>query len=247
MKNCLYCGRALPDNSTYCNYCGATQKSSPVKQQKKSSSSWLIIIVILVIICGVILVPVIAPDWANEKPEDLLLLGGGFFVIGVIAWLLEWSGKVRFVGRGSCCLFFPLIGLIVFLYGLFSFFTRSSGEFHFTYTTPVFTATYRPRPFSPPLPTYRSVSDDCTVWSAVTIEDKGKYLCVYGTVYEFYSLDEEATHIRFTSTPNTFFLTDKYYTYPDLRVGLCVKAYDTVRVFSGIPYMSISQLSTCSP
>ena len=128
MKSCLYCGKALPDNSAYCNYCGAAQKSSPIKEPKKSSSSWWIIIVILLVIGGVILVPIIAPDLANEKPGNLLLYGGSFFVIGVIAWLLEWSGKVRLVGRASCCLVFPIIGLFIFLFGLYSFFVRPSSS-----------------------------------------------------------------------------------------------------------------------
>ena len=142
MKYCLYCGKALSDDYVFCNYCGAkqssthrsnTQMSSPVRNSpisspeikpQKTSSKWLIIIVILIIIGGVILVPIIAPDLAKEKPGDLLLYGGSFFIIGVIAWLLEWSGKVRLIGRASCCMFFPLIGLFVFLYGLFSFFTH---------------------------------------------------------------------------------------------------------------------------
>ena len=96
------------------------QESLPKKEHQKSSPAWWIIIAVLFVIGGVILVPIIAPDLANERPGTLLLYGGSFFVIGVIAWLLEWSGKVRFVGRGYCCLFFPLIGLFVF-YSLIHF------------------------------------------------------------------------------------------------------------------------------
>jgi hypothetical protein len=128
MNKCLYCGNALPDNSAYCNYCGATQKSSHIKEPQKSPSSCWIIIAILLVIGGVILVPIIAPDLANEKPGDLLLYGGSLIVIGIIAWLLEWSGKIRLVGSASCCLVFPIIGLFIFLFGLYSFFVRPSSS-----------------------------------------------------------------------------------------------------------------------
>ena len=94
MKNCLYCGKALPDNSAYCNYCGAAQKSSPIKEPKKSSSSWWIIITILLVIGGVILVPIIAPDLANEKPGDFSYMGVVSLLLALLFGYL--NGQVKF-------------------------------------------------------------------------------------------------------------------------------------------------------
>jgi hypothetical protein len=124
MKACSNCGRSLSYASRICKYCGAHQKISPAEKAQKSTTIWWITLAVIVSIFGVILVPIIAPDLRNDKPGNILTLGGFIFTIGCIAWLIWWFGRVRFLGKAECCLYFPFIGLLVMIYGLISLLFR---------------------------------------------------------------------------------------------------------------------------
>ena len=117
MTKCSYCKRELTENSIYCSYCGKSQIPSPV--HKSSGSIWWTVIVIAVIIIGVALVPILDPDLARQKPGDVIGLGIGFIVIGLIFWFLEFTGKVHVRGRASCLLSFPFMGFFILLFGLY--------------------------------------------------------------------------------------------------------------------------------
>lgn len=86
---------------------------------------------------------------------------------------------------------------------------------------------------------------DCFKWSQITSSMVGRKVCVYGTVASIYQTSVSSTRIKFTSHPNSFFLDDVGYIYPDLKLGSCAYTEDIVRQYDGIPYMSISVLYHC--
>jgi len=130
------------------------------------------------------------------------------------------------------------------------------GFFFFSLFSPVFAqSSYAPSPtvvVSVPtrIPTKGKTptpsAPPCIRWDKVTASMEGRKVCVYGAVYNIYNTNETATRIEFTSQPNTFFLYDANYIYPDLRQGDCVAAEEVVQLYDNkIPYMSVSGLYVC--
>lgn len=105
-------------------------------------------------------------------------------------------------------------------------------------TIPTRTPIVRKTPTSP--------ASNCIRWSQVTRNHVGRKICVYGKSYAIYYTDEASTRINFTSEPNTFFLYDPNYIYPDLKEGDCVVAEEYIQLFdNNIPYMAVSDLYFC--
>jgi hypothetical protein len=91
-----------------------------------------------------------------------------------------------------------------------------------------------------------SPKSGCVNWSEVTSSQINQVLCVFGTVYEISYTNQIATRIDFTSKPNSFFIYDSNYVYPDLKKGDCVLVEERLQLFNNqIPYMSISDLYKC--
>ena len=178
-----------------------------------------------------------------------------FIVLGLIILafynFMESKARVRFVGRAGCV---PWAMIAVGIYYFFaSIFTGIGSLFAPPTPTPWFSVD----PKSVVLPTKevptRSViktkepqESSCLRWEQVTLSQAGQEICVYGIVYALYPTNETATRIKFTSTKNTFFLSDGYGYYPDLRTGECVYAIETLLVYNNqIPYMDIDKLYEC--
>lgn len=116
MKKCIRCGKEIDDDALFCSSCGLSQQPI-IKSQSKFPISWVLIVLVLLVV-AIVLVPVLFPSINEQSPGEIILMGLSLFIFGLLAWFVSLKGYVKFVGRGECCLFFPVIGLIVFLYGL---------------------------------------------------------------------------------------------------------------------------------
>jgi hypothetical protein len=83
----------------------------------------------------------------------------------------------------------------------------------------------------------------CYRWDEITIQMAGQTVCVYGVAYSH----QGQSRIDFSPAPNTFFLIDTVYYYPNLESGTCVVAEQKVEVFDhSIPFMTINgELYNC--
>jgi hypothetical protein len=149
---------------------------------------------------------------------------------------------------------FPIISLIMIISGIFAMIFIQNGNY--STTAPLPTTVQRPintqQPTATEWPTPLAIirvtatqGFTCYQWSEITPSMAGRKVCVYGTVANIYNTTVSSTRIKFTSKPNSFFLDDVEYIFPDLRVGDCAYAEDYVRLYNNIPYMSISDLYHC--
>jgi len=129
---CPFCGNEIPVGVQYCASCERQLENKPQLPEKYridpgekkegSSDIWPkikgISIIVVIIVIGLILLPFLFPDISSDPPGEILFTGAAFVVVGVIAWILALTGKVEFTGRGGCCYFLPVIGFIMFIYGL---------------------------------------------------------------------------------------------------------------------------------
>ena len=136
--NCPFCAEKIDYDATVCKYCDRKIKALPTTRSMSNTESpgpnqldkprsidgkiKLALILVGVIALGLIFIPLIFPDIDSGPPGEILLLGLGFFVVGLISWALVWFGNIEFTGRGGCCYFFPLLGIIIMIYGLIKLF-----------------------------------------------------------------------------------------------------------------------------
>jgi len=121
--------------------------------------------------------------------------------------------------------------------------------------TPLTTFTFVPLPTSTriaqptrtaqPANTPTEKTPSCYRWDQITKSMAGRVVCVYGIAYSH----QGQSRIDFSPKPNTFFLIDTVYYYPELESGTCVVAEEMVQVYDGkIPYMTINgDLYNCEP
>ena len=101
-------------------------------------------------------------------------------------------------------------------------------------SVPLPTSTLIPAPTTGPTQTPEPPS--CYKWDQITVSMAGDFVCVYGTAYSHVG----QSRIEFSSQPNTFFVIDPVYYYPDLSVGSCVVVKGVIEVFDGrIPFITI--------
>lgn len=119
---------------------------------------------------------------------------------------------------------------------------KSSASKPITYPTkanvaPIVTRT----PSSPPaiFPTATDPTSYCIDWTNVTIKDKGKYLCVRGTVSDSYMGDKSRFYIRFSGGKDTFRMIMLKGWYIPLEIGECVYQAGEIKVYGKMPYMEI--------
>lgn len=99
---------------------------------------------------------------------------------------------------------------------------------------PLPTDTARPTPL--PGPTDTPEPPSCYKWDQVTRSMAGDFVCVYGTAYSHVG----QSRIDFSPKPNTFFVIDPVYYYPELSAGSCVVVKGVIEVFSGgIPFITV--------
>lgn len=173
----------------------------------------------------------------------LLVLVVWFLLLGTRGHVIFWSTfRISYADfHGGYKILWILFGLGSFLLFLGSF-TSSS---QLNYSLPPTTA---------PLPTHIPTkiktptvqASNCLHWSQITPSMAGRKICVYGSVDSIYSTNETSTRIKFTSQPNTFFLYDVNFVYPDLNEGDCVSAEEILQLYDNkIPYMAVSALYKC--
>lgn len=126
---CSHCHKLIRKNATVCRYCGsATRTKQPSDEPSQSLFSKIrtygarVILPIAIVAVGLFFIPLMFPDISSTLPGEILLLGVSFLVVGLIAWALVWFGNIEFTGRGGCCYFFPLIGILIVIYGLIKLF-----------------------------------------------------------------------------------------------------------------------------
>jgi hypothetical protein len=90
-----------------------------------------------------------------------------------------------------------------------------------------------------------SSASNCIKWTQITPGMIGYKICVYGNVYAIYDTDKTATRLKFSPEPNTFFMYDVNFVYPDLKAGDCVLANEVLQLYGDIPYISVSSLYKC--
>lgn len=138
--------------------------------------------------------------------------------------------------------------------------TPGSSSFKTGFSTEIITPTFTLEPSSTPTirptPTTRRSSPskskfflgapaNCVSWSEISTKDKNQFVCVYGTVKNFYWDQEGNNHITFSSSVNAVrFICHECY-FPELKVGDCVFASGSVLVTDGVPYIVIDELYRC--
>ncbi len=94
---------------------------------------------------------------------------------------------------------------------------------------------------------YKSPTPDnrCILWSKVTASDKGKKLCVYGTVKKAY-WGEDIFYMTFGDDLYDFrMLVLNGYYYKDIQ-GKCVSVEGVVKTYQDLPYIEVTNnLMTC--
>lgn len=155
-----------------------------------------------------------------------------------IFWLLSTIVGFLLIGYFSCSIF-----SILFIP------TTSSQSSSESPVAPINTA-IPPKPIPSRTPTEINSPivpvSNCIHWSNVDSYPVGQRLCVYGIIDEISSSNQVSTRIDFTAEPNTFFIYDANYVYPDLKEGDCVVADERLQLFDNrIPFMSVSDLYVC--
>lgn len=150
-------------------------------------------------------------------------------------------------------------GYLAIGYFLFSIFSpaaaqgsKPSSASYSPTRTPIPTKTSRSIDYSTSTPQSTPVVSmaniHCIHWSEVEKSMLGEEICVYGRAYDIYSTGQASTRIKFSSKPNTFFIYNANYIYPDLEEGDCVVAEEVLQLFQNkIPFMEINELYHCEP
>lgn len=244
-------------------------RSNPYNKSGSHITSWLLLAFIIVMIGSTFLVPVFFPDISKEAPLSIIGYGAIFVIIGVISWILALAGVVQFKRRGQCCLFMPFIGLPIILYGAYAL---VSPLFSLTMVTPRITSTNASRPAIASLPGIANTNTPdgyilsltatayhqhplgtqtpptesgvvgCLNWWEVTYADKGKSLCVTGTVINAYpdGEDEGIYYLMFSKDANAFrFIVLDFYYYKNI-INHCVYATGIVKVYGQMPYIELN-------
>ncbi len=82
---------------------------------------------------------------------------------------------------------------------------------------------------------------ECFHWSEVVASMKGQDICVFGVVNSFYPTNETSTRINFSDEPNTFFVFDVKYIYPDVEPGWCILINGKVELSQNTPFIKITE------
>lgn len=104
----------------------------------------------------------------------------------------------------------------------------------------------RPNPTQPkktptPNTSIRLAFPECFHWSEITPAMQGEQVCVFGIITSFYPTTETSMRINFTEKPNSFFVYDLKFIYPDLEPGWCILIEGKVELTKNIPFISITQ------
>jgi hypothetical protein len=87
--------------------------------------------------------------------------------------------------------------------------------------------------------------NNCIEWSEITASDKGRTLCVYGTVIDAY-FGGDIYYLMFSKDPNAFrFIVLNDYYFKDVK-GNCAMATGVVKTYNKMPYIEVpDKLSHC--
>lgn len=89
------------------------------------------------------------------------------------------------------------------------------------------------------------VSNGCVRWSKVTIEDRGKKMCVYGMVLNAYD-STRMFYITFGLNDDDFRFVDYDFYYENI-IGNCAKATGIVKTYLNMPYIELNgELYRCN-
>jgi|YelNatPaOPRAMG01_1025707.scaffolds.fasta_scaffold75292_1 hypothetical protein len=206
-----------------------------------------------------------APGSPAPIPRDHYVMAVVSLILGILslgAWLLPICGLpmaatglvLGIVGRESSRRGMATTGLVMSVISLILGIGSAAIGAYLGTTGQLFGAF--PPPTSTPLPTHvptkiktpTAQASNCIHWSQISTSMEGRKICIYGKVESIYKTNETSTRIKFTSQPNSFFLYNVNFIYPDLKVGDCVLADEVLQLYDNkIPYMEISALYKCEP
>jgi len=172
----------------------------------------------------------------------LLVWAAWLLLLGIRGHVIFWERRMTYAsfygGYGILWKIFGA-GLLLLVLGSFTFSSQSSYS-----PSPTTAPTSTRIPTKIKTPTVQE--SNCIHWSQITSSMAGRKICIYGIVDSIYNTNESSTRMKFSSQPNTFFLYDVNYVYPDLKEGDCVSAEEVLQLYDNkIPYMEISELYKC--
>jgi hypothetical protein len=89
---------------------------------------------------------------------------------------------------------------------------------------------------SSPSPDSTSVAtspNECLHWDAITVQDEGSELCVYGEIRRWFSAENIPFFAIFSEETGTFAFVDYNRTYSDIKPGVCIQDTGYIEVSPG--------------
>jgi hypothetical protein len=146
--------------------------------------------------------------------------------------------KKKHISFGSVIGFILLCSLFLLTWGVFNSTQQTPPT---RQPSPTVTPRITPRVVPTENTSIRLAFPECFHWSQVNVSMEGRKVCVYGIVHSLYATDEAWTRIRFTDKPNSFFMYDPNFIYPNIRPGWCVLVSGMVEQIQNIPYIKITE------